>query len=69
MLTYRMPKQVTSKDELLKLAEKASECRIVRRNDKVKIKVRRSRMLYTYVANTNEADEIINRITIEKKEF
>ncbi|GIU71367.1 MAG: hypothetical protein KatS3mg003_2157 [Candidatus Nitrosocaldaceae archaeon] len=64
-----MPKQVFDKDEIVRLADKAQECRIVRRKDKVKIKIRRSRMLYTYVANANEADEILNKINIEKVEF
>ncbi len=64
-----MPRQVFDKDEIVRLAENAQECRIVRGKDKVKIKVRRSRMLYTYVADTNEADEIINKISIEKVEF
>ncbi len=64
-----MPKQVFNKDEIVRLAENAQECRVVRKKEKVKIKVRRSRMLYTYVANANEADDILNRISIEKIEF
>ncbi|MCS7141747.1 MAG: 60S ribosomal protein L38 [Candidatus Nitrosocaldus sp.] len=64
-----MPRQVFSKDELLRLAEGADECRVVRRGDKVKIKVRRSRYLYTYIANSSEADEILNRIKVEKVEL
>ncbi|MDW8276329.1 MAG: hypothetical protein RMJ59_08140 [Candidatus Nitrosocaldus sp.] len=64
-----MPRQVFSKDELLRLAEGADECRVVRREDKVKIKVRRSRYLYTYIANSSEADEILNRIKVEKVEL
>lgn len=64
-----MPRQVFSKDELLRLAEGARECRVVRRGEKVKIKIRRSRYLYTYIANSSEADEILSRIKIEKVEL
>lgn len=64
-----MPKQIFDKEEFLKLADNAIECRIVRRKDKVKIKLRRVRMLYTYVADSNEADEIISKINVPKVEL
>lgn len=64
-----MPRQVFKKEEIIKLAEGAKECRIVRRKDKVKIKIRRSRMLYTYVADPKEVDEILNKINIKKVEL
>ncbi|MEM0030212.1 MAG: hypothetical protein QW572_02985 [Candidatus Nitrosocaldus sp.] len=64
-----MPRQVFSKDALLKLAEGAEECKVVRREDKVKIKVRRARYLYTYVASSSEADDILSKIRIEKVEL
>ncbi len=69
MLIYLMPRQVFSKEELLKLAKDALECRVVRRKDRVKIKIRKARMLYTYVTNANEADEILSKISIEKIEL
>lgn len=64
-----MPRQVFNKDELLKLVEGAEKCRVVRRGDKVKIKVRKARYLYTYVASSSEADEILSRIRVEKVEL
>ncbi len=63
-----MPREIFNKDELLKLATNAKECRIVRRKDKIKIKIRKSKILYTYIATPNEAEEILNRINIQKNE-
>ena len=57
-----MPREVFSPEEILELAKGAKEVRIVRRGDKVKIKARRSRYLYTYVASPEEAEDIIKKI-------
>ncbi len=64
-----MPKQIFSKDDFIKLADGAIECLVVRRKDEVKIKLRLSRMLYVYVANASEADEILREIKVNKIEF
>lgn len=64
-----MPKQIFDKDEFIKLADDARECLIVRRKDKVKIKVRRSRLMYIYVANESEADQVLKEIKLDKLEF
>ena len=37
------------------------ECRVVRRGDKVKLKVKTSKYLYTYVTDAKEAEEIIKK--------
>ena len=64
-----MPKQIFSKDDFIKLADGAIECLVVRRKDEVKIKLRLSRMLYVYVTNASEADEILKEIKVNKIEF
>ena len=64
-----MPKQIFSKDDFIKLADGAIECLIVRRKDEVKIKLRLSRMLYVYVTNASEVDEILKEIKVNKIEF
>ncbi len=46
----------------MELAEGSSEVRIVRRGDKVKIKVRRSRNLYTYVASPDEMEDALKTL-------
>ncbi|MGH9909142.1 MAG: hypothetical protein ACRD32_00730 [Nitrososphaerales archaeon] len=64
-----MPKQIFDKDEFVKLADDARECLVVRRKDKVKIKLRRSRLMYIYVVNESEADQVLKEIKVDKLEF
>ena len=64
-----MPKQIFNKDDFIKLADDARECLVVRREDKVKIKLRRSRLMYIYVSNASEADQILKEIKLDKIEL
>ena len=64
-----MPKQLFDRDEFLKLADGARECLVVKRDEKVKIKIRRSRLMYVYVAEASEADGILNQIKVDKIEL
>lgn len=57
-----MPREVFRMEEIMELAEGSSEVRIVRRGDKVKIKVRRSRNLYTYVASPDEMEDALKTL-------
>jgi len=64
-----MPKQVFSKDDFLKIADGARECLVVRRKDKVKLKLRKSRLMYIYVTNDSEANELLKSIKVDTIEF
>jgi len=64
-----MPKEIHMEDELRKILEKASECRVVRRGDKVKIKLRTAKVLYTYVAKRDEADRLLKDIKVSTIEI
>lgn len=64
-----LPRQVFSLDEFKALIPKAEECRVVRRGEKVKLKLRTKRYLYTYVTNTKEADEILKEVKVKIVEF
>lgn len=64
-----MPKQIFNKDDFIQLADDARECLIVRRGDKVKIKLRKSRLMYVYVANESEADQVLREIKVDKIEL
>jgi hypothetical protein len=64
-----MPKQIFNKDDFIKLADDARECLVVRREDKVKVKLRRSRLMYIYVSNASEADQILKEIKLDKIEL
>ncbi len=64
-----MPKQVFSKEDFLKMADGAIECLVVRRKDKVKLKLRRSRLVYTYVTNDSEANELLKSVKVNVVEL
>jgi hypothetical protein len=64
-----MPKQVFNKDDFLKMADGARECLVVRRKDKVKLKLRKSRLMYIYVTTDSEADDILKNIKVDTVEF
>lgn len=64
-----MPKQVSRIDEFKQLLGEASECRVVRRGDRVKVKLRTPRLLYTYVTSEKEAEELLKDVKIPIKEF
>ena len=61
-----MPREVFSRDEFLKLAEGAIEIRVVKRGERVKLKARRKRYLYTYVTDEEEANEILEILKKQK---
>jgi hypothetical protein len=64
-----MPKQLFDKEDFIKLADDARECLVVRRKDKVKLKLRKARMMYIYVANDSEAEDLLKRIKVDKIEL
>ena len=64
-----MPKQLFSKDDFLKMADGAIECLVVRRKDKVKLKLRRSRMMYIFVTNESEANDLLKSIKADTLEL
>ncbi len=57
-----MPREIYSPEEFKTLLEKAVECRVVRRGDVVKIKLRTLKMLYTYKTNKEEADSLLKEV-------
>ncbi len=57
-----MPKQISDVEKFLEMSEDAVECRVKRGGDKVKLKLRTQRYLYTLVAEPREAEAIIQRI-------
>ena len=67
-----MPKEITDIDELDKIASKATEIRIKRLGDIVKVKFRTKRYLYTIKLTNEEFEKIFPRLRdlgIEIKEF
>ncbi len=64
-----MPRQINSADEFKKLAESAEKCKVVKRGDTVKLKLRTPKILYTYIASVKEAEELLKGLKIEAEEF
>ncbi|MCL4437108.1 MAG: hypothetical protein M1503_10880 [Thaumarchaeota archaeon] len=64
-----MPMQISSADEFKRLTNSAELCKVVKRGDKVKLKLKTSKMLYTYITNAAEAEELLKGLKIEAEEF
>jgi len=54
-----MPAEISNTDQFITLSETASECRVKRQKDIVKLKLRTPRQLYTYKVKVERADDII----------
>jgi Ribosomal L38e protein family len=65
-----MPRLITSVERFEELKTKAVECRVVRSDKAVKLKLRTPSYLYTYITNADEADDLIKGLKdIEVVEF
>ena len=57
-----MPKQIDDVEKFLEMTEDAVECRVKRSSDKVKLKLRTTKYLYTLVVKPQKAEEILQRV-------
>jgi hypothetical protein len=57
-----LPTEVFDKDEFMELSEKATECRIKRNPDNVKLKLKTSRRLYTIKLEPGDEEEVISKL-------
>lgn len=57
-----MPKQITDVDKFLEMTEDAQECRVKRGSDKVKLKLRTTRYLYTIMLEPQKAEEVLQQV-------
>lgn len=65
-----MPRLITSAEQFEELKSKALECRVVRSDKAVKLKLRTPAFLYTYITNADEAEQLIKDLKdIEVVEF
>ncbi len=60
-----MPSELTDTEEFVKISERATECRVKRLKDIVKLKLRTSRQLYTIRVDPNKAAELLKLIRCE----
>ena len=57
-----MPKQIHDVEKFLEMTEDAEECRVKRSSDKVKLKLRTARYLYTIILEPQKAEEVLQRV-------
>ncbi len=57
-----MPKTITDVDRFIEMSENASECRVKRGGDKVKLKLRTAKYLYTLILAPQEAEAVIQKV-------
>lgn len=57
-----MPKQIYDAEKFIEMSEDATECRVKRGSDQVKLKLRTPRYLYTLVAKPQQAEDILQNI-------
>jgi len=59
-----MPRELFDPDEFMEIMERAIECRVKRKGDVVKLKLRTKHMLYTLKVSPEEAEVILSRVTV-----
>jgi hypothetical protein len=65
-----MPKEIKDEKEFLEIAKtRASECRIKKAGDSVKLKLRTPKTLYTYKTTSENAEILLKQIEIERIEL
>ncbi len=57
-----MPKQIHDVDKFLEMSEDATECRVKRGKDQVKLKLRTQSYLYTLIVEPQKAEEILQQV-------
>lgn len=62
-----MPRQIFDAQSVLSMIDKAKKIIVVKRGETVKIKLRMSRYLYTYVATPEEAEKILSTVKDKDK--
>ena len=60
-----MPIEVADAEEFLKMSERATECRVKRLKDIVRLKLRTPRQLYTIKVEPEKAAEMLKQIRCE----
>ncbi|MHA1240999.1 MAG: hypothetical protein ACTSQU_09405 [Promethearchaeota archaeon] len=60
-----MPKEIFDEEKFLELAEFAIHCRVKRVKDVVKLKLRTTKLLYTYKTDPITADRLVRALTCD----
>jgi hypothetical protein len=60
-----MPSEIADSDEFVRMSERASECRVKRLKDTVKLKLRTASQLYTIRLDPDKAAEVLKLVKCE----
>ena len=60
-----MPSEIADTEEFVRISERATECRVKRLKDAVKLKLRTSRRLYTIRLDPDKAAEVLKQVKCE----
>lgn len=60
-----MPSEIADAEEFVRVSERASECRVKRLKDIVKLKLRTQKNLYTLRVDPEKAAELLKQIKCE----
>ena len=60
-----MPAEITDAEEFVRVSERASECRVKRLKDVVKLKLRTQRQLYTIRVDPEKAADLLKQVKCE----
>ncbi len=60
-----MPSEIANTEEFVKISERASECRVKRLKDTVKLKLRTASKLYTIRLDPDKAAEVLKQVKCE----
>ena len=60
-----MPSKIANTEEFVKVSERASECRVKRLKDTVKLKLRTASKLYTIRLDPDKAAEVLKQVKCE----
>lgn len=60
-----MPSEIANTEEFVKISERASECRVKRLKDVVKLKLRTASQLYTIRLDPDKAAEVLKQVKCE----
>ena len=61
----RMPTEISDTEQFVKISERATECRVKRLKDIVKLKLRTTRQLYTIKIDPEQAAVLLKQIKCE----
>ena len=60
-----MPREIFDEEKFLEIAERAFHCRVKRIKDIVKLKLRTSKILYTYKTDPDSAEQLLKQINCD----